>query len=168
MGAYNSGIGSPTKIYKNGKLVEYTLNTQVDLDGYTSVDTGFIPFDGSGFTMRLIADFPTDQNAVQATLLNVMDESTTQYNGFCIRRSSQGTIKLYYGNNNFVISNDDTVDIEIEGTSDGTLVKYLNTTTTIPVYSLPSLTVRLGSTIIGGGASRYATATIRYFSIKSN
>lgn len=166
MNRYSSEIGSPTKIYENGKLIEYTLNTKIDLNGMMSIDTGFIPYDGTDFTLHLIATFPVDENNSQATLLNAMDESNTSYNGFCIRRSSQGTIKLYYGNNNFVISNDDEVDVEIESNSNSTTVKYLNTESTIPNYSIPELTIRLGSTIIGGGKTRYAKATIHYFSVK--
>lgn len=163
-------LGNPIVRKKNGDIVEWTATSVMDLDGSNNVNTGFIPFDGKDFVLRLTATLPTAGNSNKSTLLNAMDESNTNYHGFCIRKSSALQNKLYYGNSSIVISDTDDIDITIRKTGTVLTLEYNGKTMTISSdYNIDRLTFVLGSSVATPGSNdyyRYAKATIKHFSVR--
>lgn len=161
--------GSPIIKYESGEVIGWETTKHIKLEGETSVNTEFKPFNGSDWEMRLIAYFPQKDYVRQATLLNAMDESSTSYNGFCIRKpTSPVTTNIYYGNNKIVIANTENVDVVIKKVGTTLTVEHENTTSTISAnYTIKNLTITLGSSINGSGNPyRYSTGIIKYFKIR--
>lgn len=70
----------------NGNTTSFESTEEFELTDETSVDTGFIPFDGNNFELHLNATFSYYDNAnvEYPTILNALQE-TPPYNGFLIR-----------------------------------------------------------------------------------
>lgn len=156
--------------YTNGAVSKYVLKTKT-LSGNENVNTNFKPFNGGNWELHLIAYFPSSENQRMATILNAMDESNTNYNGFCIRKSSSSQTKIYYGESSAALSDTDDLDVTIRYV-DGTItVLYGEESLSFEAnYNVENLTILIGSSIdnpANGTYYRYAIATIKHFSIKS-
>lgn len=153
-----------------GNILEWTSTEAFSITGSYNVDTGFIPFDGKDFVMRQVAALPKSDNPSKATILNAMDESDSNYNGFCIRMSSASVPRLYSGNSSVTLSDGEVIDITIKKNGAALTIEYNNTSTVISSnYTIDGLTVLLGSSIdnpVNGTYYRYCKGTIEYFSIK--
>lgn len=174
---YGGGDGNPsitTDYDKN--IVGYETNETVDFVGTNNIETNYYITESDGFELHIAGTFDSS-TARFGTLINAMDESDSTYPGFCIRKSSSGQWKIYYGVYSTAVSTTNPTDFQIKITkpanSRTATVTWLDgstqqeTTFTISLTFSSKTKITLGSSVdSSGGYLRYAIATVTKFYVK--
>lgn len=152
----------------SGNVVSYETTDEVSLNNST-IDTGFIPFDGKDFYIHLAANFPKPKYSVTRifpTILNAMEEAYP-WNGFIIRRDPRysNNILFVHKSDIWTVSNTEDFDVTIKKIGGNLVVEgAVEEISTVIDYEISGLTITVGSSIDSNGNPwRYADCTIYEF-----
>lgn len=176
---YGGGDGNPsiTTDY-DGNIIGYETNEVLDFVGSNNIETNYYINEEDDFELFVSGTFGSSTTRF-GTLINAMDETDSSYPGFCIRKSSGGQWKIYYGAYSTAVSITNPTDFQIKITkpanSRTATVTWLNsitqqeTTFTIIMTFSSRTKIILGSSVDGSGNyQRYAIATVTKFYIKKS
>lgn len=159
-----------------GDIISYENTEEMTVTtAGTSVDTEFIPFDGTDWTMHIYAHFQySEQTETYPTLLSCM-QTSSPWPGITIRYESS---QLYIicndssGNKHYyTISADSSGNVDITMTYTNNTITIVNNSTTVASsvslsVSLSDLSLTLLADVGDSGPQRYGIGTIYEFSIK--
>ncbi len=160
-----------------GKVISWEATESMSFTGANNIETHFLLTYDDGFELYVAGTVKKSSIANNATIVNAMDESSTNYPGFCIRKSSSSYLKLYYGNSSSqvskIISGESNVAFAIKCT------KPANSSTmtvnwgddnsfSINLSFSANTQVLIGSSVNASGSyQRYAVCTISEFYVKT-
>lgn len=134
----------------SGNIISYENTEEVSVTtAGTSIDTEFVPFDGTDWTMHIYANFPSSsQTESFPTLLSCMSTSSP-WPGITIRYETYSSTSTLYiicnddsGNKHYyTISTDSSSNIDITMTYTNNTITIVNNSTT--VASSVSLSISL-------------------------
>lgn len=171
------GLGKPIITETSeGKVISWEATESMSFTGANNIETHFLLTYDDGFELYAAGTVKKSSIANNATIVNAMDESSTNYPGFCIRKSSSSYLKLYYGNSSSqvskLISGSSNVAFAIKCTkpanSSTMTVTWSDGSFSLTLSFSANTKVLIGSSVNSSGSyQRYAVCTISEFYVKT-